>query len=136
MTAEPMPAGRIIDAALELLDRQLIDSDGVAAGKVDDLELTELADGSLVVTAILSGPGALAPRLGGRLGTAWAATFARLHPDADPAPARISFGVVRDLDGAQVRLSLSRHHLDGNRLEHWVRDRFISRIPGAGHEPE
>ena len=60
------PAGRVIDAALQLLDRQLIDSDGAAAGKVDDLELTELEDGSLVVTAVLSGPGALAPRLGRR----------------------------------------------------------------------
>ena len=126
----------MVDAALELLDRQLIDSEGVAAGKVDDLELTEMADGSLVVTAILSGPGALAPRLGGRLGAAWAAAFERLHPDTDPEPARISFGVVRELEGAQVRLTISRHHLEGNQLEHWIRDRFIRRIPGAGHEPE
>ena len=131
-----MSAGRVIDAALELLDRQLIDANGVAAGKVDDLELTELSDGTLAVTAILSGPGALAPRLGGRLGTAWASAFERLHPDEDPSPARIPFGVVRDLDGAQVRLTRSRHHLEGNRLEHWVRDRVISRIPGAGHAPE
>jgi hypothetical protein len=130
------PAGRVIDAALQLLDRQVIDSDGAAAGKVDDLELTELEDGSLVVTAVLSGPGALAPRLGGRLGAAWAAVFARLHPDAEPSPARISFGVVKPLLGPQVRLSIPRHHLDGNRLEHWTRTRLIDRIPGAGHEPE
>lgn len=32
---------RRLDAALELLDRQLLDKDGTPAGKVDDLELTD-----------------------------------------------------------------------------------------------
>ena len=131
----PAP-GRLVDAALQLLDRQLIDCDGSAAGKVDDLELAELADGSLVVVAVLTGPGALAPRLGGRLGSAWAAVVARLHPDAEPEPARIPFGVVKDLSGSHVELSVPRHHLDGNRLEHWTRTNLIERIPGAHHEPE
>ena len=129
------PAGRVIDAALELLDRQIVDVDGAAAGKVDDLELTTHPDGALLVTAILSGPGALAPRLQGRLGEAWAGVFVRLHPAEEPEPVRISFGVVANL-GPQLRLSISRHHLDGNRFEHWVRDHIISRIPGAGHAPQ
>lgn len=129
------PAGREVDACLELLDRQLIDSGGDQAGNVDDLELTEQADGSFVVTAILSGPGALGPRLGGRLGAAVATAFRRFHPDADPDPARIPFGVVRDI-GSHVTLSRSRDHLDVNRAEHWVRDRLITRIPGAGDAPE
>jgi hypothetical protein len=129
------PAGREIDACLELLDRQIIDAAGDPAGKVDDLELTELADGTVVVSAILSGPGALGGRLGGRLGAALATTFRRLHPDVDPEPARISFGVVKDI-GSHLSLSISRDHLDVNRLEHWVRDRVITRIPGAGDAPE
>src|ERR671923_285859 len=64
-------AGRALEAGLQLLDRQLIDKDGRLAGKVDDLEL-ELPEGGgpPVVTAILSGPGALSRRVGGRLG-AW-----------------------------------------------------------------
>lgn len=129
------PAGRVLDAGLDLLDRQIVDSDGAAAGKVDDLRLEVLADGTLLVVAILSGPGALAPRLGGRLGAAWRAAFARLHPDAEPEPAAISFGLVQRL-GSHVELATSRHHLDGNRFEHWVRDRLVARIPGAGHAPE
>jgi hypothetical protein len=32
--------GRILDAGVKLLDRQLIDSGGMLAGTVDDLELT------------------------------------------------------------------------------------------------
>ncbi|HWJ62188.1 MAG TPA: hypothetical protein VNS19_09460 [Acidimicrobiales bacterium] len=129
------PTGREVDACLELLDRQLVDSGGDQAGKVDDLELTELEDGSFVVTAILSGPGALGPRLGGRLGMAVAALFERLHPDTDADPARIPFGSVKDL-GSHITLSRSRDHLDVNRMEHWVRDRVIARIPGAGDAPE
>jgi hypothetical protein len=51
-----------LDAALELLDRQLLDRDGTPAGKVDDLELTDSGEGlkQPYVTAILTGPGALA----------------------------------------------------------------------------
>jgi hypothetical protein len=132
--SHPPAAGRLLDAALELLDRQVVDVDGSNAGKVDDLELTRLDDGSLLVTAILTGPGALAPRLGGRLGTAWASAFRRLHPDADPEPARISFGVVCEL-GPRVRLTISLHHLAVNRFERWVRDNIVARIPGADRAP-
>jgi sporulation protein YlmC with PRC-barrel domain len=129
------PAGREVDACLELLDRQLVDSQGDQAGKVDDLELTELEDGSFVVTAILSGPGALGGRLGGRLGTAVGVLFGRLHDQSQPDPVRIPFGAVKDI-GSHVSLSRSRDHLDVNRMEHWVRDRLIARIPGAGDAPE
>ena len=127
------PAGLVIDAALELLDRQLIDSDDALAGKVDDLELTPSEDDShvLYVTAILSGPGALGPRLPGRLGRAWSALFDRLHPAEHPEPIRISFGVVQSL-GPRIRISMSRHHLGVNSFEHWTREHIIRRIPGSG----
>jgi hypothetical protein len=59
-------AGRIFEAGLQLLDRQLIDKDGKHAGKVDDLQLEFPPDGGgpPVVTAILAGPGALSRRRG------------------------------------------------------------------------
>jgi sporulation protein YlmC with PRC-barrel domain len=129
------PTGREVDACLELLDRQIIDSQGRLAGKVDDLELTELDDGSFVVSAILTGPGALGPRLGGRLGAAVANAFERLHPDTHPEPARISFGVVKDL-GTHISLTIDTDAIALNRTEHWVRDRLIARIPGAGDAPQ
>jgi hypothetical protein len=126
--------GRVLDAALDLLDRQIIDADGVPAGKVDDLRLQEMEDGSLVIVEILSGPGALAPRLGGRFGAAWRAVSHRLRPDPG-SDSGISFGVVKRID-ARVELSISRHHLDVNAFEHWVRDRVIGRLPGAGDAPQ
>ena len=62
-----MSEGRRVWAGLQLLDRQLIAHEGRLAGTVDDLELTASDDGDqLYVSAILSGPGALAYRLGRR----------------------------------------------------------------------
>ena len=125
------PPGRIRDLGLELLDRQIVDRDGMLAGKVDDLELSfpEAGSGPPFVTAILAGPGALARRLGGRLGRWVESTYARLAED--PTPSRISFGVVKRI-GTQIDLTVSREDLDIAGLEDWVRGRVISKIPGAG----
>lgn len=131
-------AGRTIDAALSLLDRQIEDCDGGMAGKVDDLELTlpeDPAGGPPVVTAILAGPGALAHRLGGRLGLWLESVHARLHPSKAAAPARIPFGVVKRVE-ATVELSVPKGDLELSRFEDWVRDTFIGRIPGAERAAE
>lgn len=57
-----------LDAALHLLDRQVVGADGRLVCKVDDLELRAYDDGTLAVTALLSGAPVLVPRLGGRIG--------------------------------------------------------------------
>jgi sporulation protein YlmC with PRC-barrel domain len=129
-------AGRTLEAGLQLLDRQLIDKDGRLAGKVDDLEL-ELPEGGgpPVVTAILSGPGTLSRRLGGRLG-AWLEALAnRLREGDDRHPARISFGLVKRI-GSAVDLSVAKAELETDRLEAWTRDHLIGRLPGAGDASE
>ena len=71
MTSSPDPllpalpvAGRVLDAQLHLLDRQVLDHDGVPVTTVDDLELSgpavdvEIEPGTAapVVTALLTGP--------------------------------------------------------------------------------
>lgn len=87
MNAEMEWADGGYDAALHLLDRQIVDVDGLAIAKVDDVELTPDGD-ELVVTGLLSGPAALIPRLGGRAG-GWllrhygAVKVAKAHP-TDP----------------------------------------------------
>jgi len=130
------PAGRHLYAALQLLDRQILDADSMMAGKVDDLELEQSNEGYLYVTTILSGLGALGPRLGGRLGRWFTAVHRRLHPDPEPGPARISFGVVKRINN-HVELTVRREDLENQELEVWVRDHVIGRtIPGASHAPE
>jgi hypothetical protein len=125
-------AKRVIDAGLNLLDRQIIDKDGMMSGNVDDLELTFPAGGGPpVITGILAGPGALARRLGPRSGAWLESLHSRLHPAEQPGPARIAFGVVKRV-ASQVEIAISRSELDVSRFEEWVRDRIITKLPGSG----
>jgi sporulation protein YlmC with PRC-barrel domain len=128
-------SGRVLEAGLHLLDRQLIDSDGRLAGKVDDLEL-EVPEGGgpPVVTAILAGPGALSRRIGGRAGAWLEAVVNRLRDGDDRRPASVSFAVVKRI-GSAVELSVPKAELATNRLESWTRDHLIGHLPGAGDAP-
>jgi hypothetical protein len=124
-------AGRVIDAGLELLDRQMIDIDDRMAGNVDDLELTFPPEGGApFVTAVLAGPGALARRIGGRIGGAIARIHERLQDSDIEGPARISFGAITSV-GSDVRLAVSREDLEIYRFERWARDTIVAKIPGS-----
>jgi sporulation protein YlmC with PRC-barrel domain len=99
-----------LDAVLHLLDRQVVDVDGLLVCKVDDLELTELDDGVLGVTALLSGPAALVPRYADRRGGRVLHDFwQRLGPEeADrDDPYRIDLALVERL-GSGVELNVPR----------------------------
>jgi sporulation protein YlmC with PRC-barrel domain len=123
-----------IDAQYSLLDRQIVDRDRRLVGKVDDVELEEREDGRLVVTALLTGPGALGPRFGGPVGAVVRRTWSRLSgKDVDSAH-RIEFEVVSDLDTV-VHLGVAKASLDADGFEQWVRTRIIEKIPGAGQDP-
>ena len=127
--------GRRYDAVLHLLDRQLVDPDGRLVAKVDELEFTDLGDGRLTLTAALTGPGALGPRLQVRVGQLVVAVWRRLHPAQQPEPGRIPVRHIVGIDSA-VHLSLRRDELGVDGFEDWVRDHIVTRLPGARHEPE
>jgi sporulation protein YlmC with PRC-barrel domain len=123
--------GKLIDAGLELLDRQVIDKDGKLSGKVDDLELAfPDAGGPPYVSAILAGPGALSKRLGSFSGALMQELHHYVSPQHREGPARISFGVVKRI-GTQIELEVAKRDLDVNAFEAWVRDKIISKIPGG-----
>ena len=115
---------------LRILDSQILDRSGYMCGNVDDLELT-LRRGRQppYVSAILAGPGALAHRIGGALGRWIESVHTRLHPEQG-GPARIDFADVERVTH-QVELSARCEDLDVHRLEAWVSEHLISRIPGA-----
>jgi hypothetical protein len=126
---------RHLDAGRELLDHQLIDRDGWLCGNVDDIELSEPAAGELpVVTGLLVGTGALAERVGGRIGRGWAVLRRRLHPP-DDGLSPISMRDVADV-GSAIHLTVTRDQLESDAFERWVRDRVVGLIPGARHAPE
>ena len=116
------------ELALEVLDRQLLDSEGEPCGKVDDVELDYDGSGRPVVTAILTNPGALAPRLGW-MGHIVHAFWSRLHSDASPSPIRLGWELVAKIDFA-VHLTVQRHEAGLMRSEDWAYDRVLSKIPG------
>lgn len=128
-----MDAGERFSADDFLLDRPIFDVDGEPIGMIDDLELTDPGDGGApVLTALLCGPAALGPRIGGSLGRWWAAIGRRLRPNDEPYPNRIAINLVGKVDRAEIVLTESRDRLDADRFRDWTRDHIIGRIPGAG----
>jgi hypothetical protein len=122
-------SGRLLDAQLHLLDRQVIDVHGMPITAVDDLELTDVPVGEdlpwdeapPVIVALVSGP-VLGTRIfGGR------PPRSRLH--------RTPWGVVYEI-GVAIRLSVGGETLAVTWTERWVRDRIIGRIPGGRHAAE
>jgi sporulation protein YlmC with PRC-barrel domain len=98
-----------LDAALHLLDRQVVDEDGLAVCKVDDVELTENRSGTLEVTGLLAGPPALVPRYGGRHGGTLARQWRRLGLEqaGRDVPWHIPLDQVDNL-GSAVELRVAR----------------------------
>ncbi len=130
-----MSEGRRLWAGLQLLDRQLVDREGRMAGCIDDLELDRSDDGRLYVTAILSGPGSLAQRLGRVRYGSWLRRVHRVVSLPDGDPDRIPFNRVSDI-GDHVALAADRAELGSSSGERWVRDHVVAHIPGSGHAPE
>ena len=127
-----MDGARRMWAALQLLDHQIIDRNGRFAGNVDDIELDFDADGRLMVTALWSGPGMLAHRMGARRLGAW---LRRMHVALDDKDGSIPLGQVAEI-GTHVSVALDAEQLSSEATERWVRDHVISRIPGNDHEAE
>ena len=122
------PDGRGVDARLHLLDRQMLDVDGVPVSTVDDVELVGVEIGEPVdhsnattVSALLVGAAVLPRIFGGHM--------PRSRWD------RIPWDDVTRL-GTTVELGVRADDLDATWLERWFRDRIIARIPGGRHAPE
>lgn len=126
--------GRSYSARFHLLDRQVVADDATSVSKVDDLELIPDEHGRPCVTALLIGPAALAPRLGGRPARWLSAVAHRLSTGKTPGPARIDIDQITHI-GATLTVSMPDGGLGVHALEDWTRDNLIARLPGSGHAP-
>jgi hypothetical protein len=121
--------GRLLDARLHLLDRQLVDDRDDPVGIVDDLELSglepdhDIPEGSSApqVTALLSGR-VMATRILG------------LGPPRSLLQ-EIPWSLVESV-GVVVKLQPNDLSLDSNWMEQWLRDHIIKHIPGGRHAAE
>jgi hypothetical protein len=134
MTAsDELPAkahhGKLCDARLHLLDRQLLDENDDPIGIVDDLELDgvefdeDIAEGAQPprVTALLSGQ-ILATRIFGG-----APPRSRLQ--------EIPWSSVESM-GVVVKLKPTDMTFDVGWVERWLCDRIVKHIPGGQHAAE
>jgi hypothetical protein len=121
---------------LDLLDRELIDSNGERCGKVDDLELTVpegFPEGTApVVGAILTGPGALGDRLWGWPGRVARVMWRRISPNPAGRRGKVLLEAVERID-SDIHLNISVNEAGLYDRERWA-EHFISRIPGSQDE--
>lgn len=125
----PRSAGLVLDAQLHLLDRQILDVDGVPVTTVDDIELSGPVPDEPIpagteapsITALLTGP---------VLGT-------RIFGGRPPSHRliRVPWDAVAAV-GTVVRLGVRDDSLDASWVERWLRTHVIGRIPGGRHDPD
>ncbi|MFE5670310.1 hypothetical protein ACFQ58_01745 [Agromyces sp. NPDC056523] len=125
----PPPAGRVVDAQLHLLDRQILDRDGIPVSVVSDLELAGIEPGATIrpdaapptITDLLVGIELPTRIFGGR-----------------PPPSRrmrIPWRLVSEV-GTVLRVGVAGDGLDATWVERWVSRHVVGRIPGGRHDPE
>jgi hypothetical protein len=122
---------RSVSARIVLLDNQIVDSDRLPIGRVDDLEI-EVDGGEPRVTAMLVGSEALGQRIGGLIGRAMTAVSARLSPPGRTGPPRIGVDSIRRLEPL-IELDLCKDEMpEVAGLERWLAAHLVERLPGSG----
>ncbi|MFB9447215.1 PRC-barrel domain-containing protein [Dactylosporangium vinaceum] len=126
----------------DLLERQIVDLAGEAVGKVDDVEVTLGEDGTPRITALLVGPQALGRRPSAA-GSVGASAGGSPPSPADcarpstrtPCASRGTSSPSVTIPSKRAMPSRSPHaaNCSPNRLEAWLREHLITRIPGAHH---
>jgi sporulation protein YlmC with PRC-barrel domain len=129
-------SGRVLHAALHLLDRQLRDRSGRLCGKVDDLELERTEEGVVLVSAVLSGPGHLLYRMGRRRSGRWLGRLTtHIERSCLDDPGRIPYERVSAI-GITVDLAIDADDVATFAVERWTRDHVIGHIPGSRHDAD
>jgi hypothetical protein len=125
----PRPAGRVIDAQLHLLDRQILDRDGVPVSVVSDLELSGVEPGAAIP------PDAAPPTIADLLVGIELPT--RIFGGSPPPSRRmrIPWRLISEV-GTVLRVGVAGDRLDATWVERWVSEHVIGRIPGGRHDPE
>jgi hypothetical protein len=110
-----------LDLVRGVMDHQLLDSDLVECGKVDDVEL-EMVNGELRAVALLSGPGPASNRLLGWAGGLMRALLGRRST-------RVSWREVSIIE-SRIKLRSTAEALGLGEADR-AASRWIARFPGA-----
>jgi sporulation protein YlmC with PRC-barrel domain len=109
----------------DVVDCQLVDSDGERVTKVAGVEAELREGGRPVVRALLVGPEPLARRVGPRIG--------RLVERITGCGRKVRIPWEHVLDvGPDVDLDIPASATGATHVEDWVREKIIAKIPGSG----
>ncbi|GAA3065410.1 hypothetical protein GCM10010520_11500 [Rhizobium viscosum] len=119
-----------MDLLRDVLDKQLLDRNGVKMGKVDGIAAELRPDAPPRVVAIEVGAIVMARRLG-RRPQHWITWLAsRLGGDRHARPHRVAWSAVRNI-GVDVELDVAVSDTAIFDWQDWLRDSVVSKIPGA-----
>jgi sporulation protein YlmC with PRC-barrel domain len=108
----------------DVVDNQLVDSDGERVTKVAGVEAEFRAGERPLVRALLVGPEPLGRRIGARVGR----LVERIT--RGKREVRIPWACVREV-GPDVRLNVPAGATGATHAEDWVREKIIGTIPGS-----
>jgi sporulation protein YlmC with PRC-barrel domain len=121
---------------LDLLDNQLVDSDGLPVGRVDDVVL-EARNERPHVTGLVVGSSALGSRLGGAVGRVVTGVSERLRDRARPPGSPVIDTGAVDRLRPEVKLRMTMAELpDLAPLERWLSGNVVRALPGTDHAGE
>jgi hypothetical protein len=117
----PVHDGQVLDAALHLFDRTVLDVDDVPTSIVDDVEVDMQTGGAPVIANLV-------------LGSSIVARFHRARP---PWHTRflVPWSHIAAVDTA-IKLNVPRSEVDVTWFENWLRRYVVGRIPGGRRDPE
>lgn len=118
-----------IHLVADVLDEQLVDSDGQQAGRIDGIVLVLRPDKPPLLAYVEVSPITLIARFNRRLARWYARLDARLGPGRG-APFRIPWTRLEKQE-RMFRMDLKLESTPINKLEDWLRETIVERIPGS-----
>ena len=118
-----------LDLARDVLDKQLVDSDDTAMGRVDGIVLA-IGDGAPRIDHFELGFSVLARRVHPRV-EQWLQVLRRWSPRRT-ARQIVPWSAVQEINSHEVRLDLKAIDTPAFDWERWLRKHIVSKIPGCG----